>query len=77
MSLEYLGLFREHTYVQFVPAKAISSVSVQIALYLPLVVNRLDDEAQRRAYCVDIFSHNLLDNRRLSRIVESTAIRQT
>jgi hypothetical protein len=45
-----------------------------MVLFLPLVVNRLDDEAQRRAYCVDIFSHNLLDNRRLSRIVESTAI---
>lgn len=77
MSPGYLGLFREHTYVQFVPVKVISSDSVQMALCLPLVVNRLDDEAQRRAHCVDIFSHNLLDNRRLSRIVESTAIRQT
>jgi hypothetical protein len=77
MSFGYLGLFKEHTYVQFVPVKGISSDSVQMALYLPLVVNRLDDEAQRRAHCVDIFSHNLLDNRRLSRIVESTAIRQT
>lgn len=36
----------------------------------PFVVNGLDNEAQRRAHCIDIFAHNLLDNRRLSCIIK-------
>ena len=38
----------------------------------PFIVNGLDDEAKRRADGVDILSHDLLDNCRLSCIVESS-----
>lgn len=41
----------------------------------PVVVYRLDNEAQRRAYCADVFVENILYNRRLSGIVQSPAPR--
>lgn len=40
--------------------------------YPPLVVNRLDDEPQRRRHRVDVFIHDLLHDCRLSRIVKPT-----
>lgn len=39
----------------------------------PIVVDRLDVEAESGADRVDVFAHDLLDDGRLSRIVEATA----
>lgn len=43
-------------------------------LDLPLVVNGLDNESQRRADRVDVLAHDLLDNRRLPSIVQAPKI---
>lgn len=40
---------------------------------LPLVVDGLDDEAQRGTDGIDIFAHDALDNRGLPSIIEATA----
>lgn len=40
---------------------------------LPVIVDRLDNETQRRADAVHIFIHDLLDNRRLTGVVEAAA----
>ena len=42
---------------------------------IPVVVDGLDDEAEGGADRVDILAHDLLDNRRLARIVEAAALR--
>lgn len=39
--------------------------------YIPIVVNRLDDEPKRWADAVDVLIHNLLYDGRLARIVET------
>ncbi len=39
---------------------------------IPVVVNRLDDEAERWTDSIDILLHDPLDNRRLSRIVQAS-----
>lgn len=39
---------------------------------LPLVVNRLDDEAERRADFIDILVHNLPDDGSLACVVQAT-----
>jgi hypothetical protein len=38
--------------------------------YSPLVVNGFNDKPQRRADCIDILAHNLLDNCRFPGIIE-------
>lgn len=42
-----------------------------LGLHIPFVVDGLDDEPQRGADSVHIFAHNLLNNRRLARVVET------
>ena len=39
--------------------------------YIPVVLDRLDDESERRADTVDILVHDLLHNGRLSRVVQT------
>lgn len=39
---------------------------------IPVIVNRLDDEAERWTDSIDILLHDPLDNRRLSRIVQAS-----
>lgn len=64
------------TDVQLVPV--IMSVETHIATlaclkHVPFIVDRLDDESQCRTDCIDILIHNLLDDCRFPRVVESTA----
>lgn len=44
----------------------------QSRLHPPVVLNSLDDEAQSRTDAVYVLLHNLLYNRRLSRVVQAT-----
>lgn len=63
------------TYVEFVsgarPLESDRLAPSRYCLCLPLVVDSLDDETERRADGVDILSHNLFDNCRLSCIVQA------
>jgi len=43
---------------------------------IPLIVNGLNDESQRRADRCDVFVHYLLDNSRLACIVQATVTLQ-
>lgn len=47
-------------------------LSLEIAGNLPLIVDGLDDEAQRRAHSIHVFPHDFLDDGRLSSVIQAT-----
>lgn len=63
------------TYVEFVSLKplACSSLLKSLRLCIPVILDCLDNKSQSWADAVHVFVHDLLHNRRLSRIVETPA----
>ena len=51
-------------------------VCVCVCDNVPLVINSLDNKAQRRTDGIDVLAHDLLDDRRLSGIIQAAARRR-
>ena len=51
-----------------------SSHTQERKLFLPAIVDRPDDEAERRTDSVNVFAHQSLHDRRLAGVVEPTGV---